>query len=302
MMMRITLLSMLFFSSVSGYGLAQEKKEYTIHDKLMDHGDGHMMDMGGGMVMGQNTSTLPGGCDKISGDQEITVHAGHKYSKKFPGTMFSFDQQEWKFDPCTRVTVHFVNEDDIRHQFMIHGLPKYIYKSGMFHLEATGPAKISGTFILPGYDQTYLVHCDIAQHMEKGMKGQIVVGKGGIPIPSIPGVNPQIIPDSYSNRELITVPPPPPPPLPTSMAPGSTGSTKTTAQPPPFLSGMSIIGLALGLWAAWFFEKRYRGKNRDEIMVDIQGLMNESIKWIVNTSNELIQQITGFIRRVTQKS
>jgi hypothetical protein len=32
---------------------------------------------------------------------------------------------------------------------MMHGLPKYLYPKGMFHLEVSGPAKISGTLILP---------------------------------------------------------------------------------------------------------------------------------------------------------
>ncbi len=158
--------------------------DYQEHDgMLMDHGDGHLMDMAGGMVMGQNTDTLPGGCDKISETKEITVHAGHKYAEKFPGRMFAFDTQEFTFKPCTKLTVHFVNEDKIRHQWMMHGLPKYLYPKGMFHLEISGPAKISGTLILPPGDKTYLVHCDIAQHMEKGMKAQLKVGKGDGDLP-----------------------------------------------------------------------------------------------------------------------
>jgi len=32
-------------------------KEFQDHNKMMDHGDGHLMDMDGGMVMGQNTDT-----------------------------------------------------------------------------------------------------------------------------------------------------------------------------------------------------------------------------------------------------
>jgi hypothetical protein len=124
--------------------------EYEDHDgMLMDHGDGHLMDMGGGMVMGQNTDTLPGGCDKISETKEITVHAGHKYAEKFPGRMYAFDTQEFQVKPCTKLTVHFINEDHVRHQWMMHGLPKYLYPKGMFHLEVSGPAKISGTLILP---------------------------------------------------------------------------------------------------------------------------------------------------------
>ena len=90
-----------------------------------------------------------------------------------------------------------VNEDNVRHQWMMHGLPKFMYDKGMFHLEITGPAKITGTLILPAEDKTYLVHCDIAQHMEKGMKGQLIVGKGSGTFPSIPGITDPAIPDNY---------------------------------------------------------------------------------------------------------
>jgi len=190
-LLSVSVLLMLFSVSV----MAQD---YEDHDGiLMNHGDGHLMDMAGGMVMGQNTDTLPGGCDRISETKEITVHAGHKYAEKFPGRMFAFDTQEFNFKPCTKLTVHFINEDNIRHQWMMHGLPKYLYPKGMFHLEASGPSKISGTLILPPGDKTYLVHCDIAQHMEKGMKAQLKVGKGDGDFPSIPGVTAYIIADDY---------------------------------------------------------------------------------------------------------
>ena len=61
---------------------------------------------------------------------------------------------------------------------MVHGLPKYLYPAGMFHVEASGGRTRTGTFIVPGEDRNFLIHCDIAQHMEKGMRGQLVVGKG----------------------------------------------------------------------------------------------------------------------------
>jgi hypothetical protein len=67
----------------------------------------------------------------------------------------------------------------------------------MFHLEVTGPGEKTGTFILPNIERTYFVHCDIAQHMEKGMKAQVKVGKGSGDLPSIPGISGQIYPDSY---------------------------------------------------------------------------------------------------------
>ena len=39
--------------------VAQAKKsDITVHDSLMQHGDGHLMDMSGAMVMNQNTDQL----------------------------------------------------------------------------------------------------------------------------------------------------------------------------------------------------------------------------------------------------
>ena len=229
---------------------------------LMDHGDGHLMDMDGGMVMGQNTDKLPPGCDEISEDKEITVRAGHKYSKGFPGTMFGFDKHEWRVKPCTRLTVHFINEDHIRHQWMMHGLPKFIYDKGMFHLEVTGPAKISGTLILPAEDRTYLVHCDIAQHMEKGMKAQLIVGKGGVQFPSIPGITDLAIPDDYGPHVPTSVPPPP--------KPGATGTGATPIGSEQGSSGAFILGMVLGVFGvpvavAWF-RQNCKDKSPGEIL------------------------------------
>lgn len=154
-----------------------------------------VMDMQG-MVMNENTDRMPPGCPAVSEDVQITVKAGRKYAKDHNGIAFGFDTHEWKFKPCTRLTVRFVNEDDIRHQWMVHGLPKFIYPLGMFHMEVNGPGEKTGTFIVPAEDNTYLVHCDIAQHMEKGMKGQLVVGKGSGDLPSIPGISGPLNPKS----------------------------------------------------------------------------------------------------------
>lgn len=173
------------------------------HHHHMDHD--HIMDHEGTMIMGQNLDKLPSSCKSISEEVEITVRAGRKYAAKFPGTAFAFDQQQWHVKPCSKVTWHFINEDNIRHQFMMHGLPKYLYKYGMFHLEVTGPKTVSGTIIVPGTDDTFLVHCDISHHMEKGMKAQFIVGKGSENIPSIPGLTPYNRTDIYEAENLPRV-------------------------------------------------------------------------------------------------
>ncbi|MGZ5575013.1 MAG: copper oxidase [Methylobacter sp.] len=268
--------------------------EYEDHNgMLMDHGDGHLMDMAGGMVMGQNTSTLPGGCDSIAETKEITVHAGHKYAEKFPGRMFAFDTQEFNFKPCTKLTVHFINEDNVRHQWMMHGLPKYLYPKGMFHLEVSGPAKISGTLILPPGDKTYLVHCDIAQHMEKGMKAQLKVGKGDGDLPSIPGVTAYVIPDDYKGS------------LPTVMAAVSAAAEAApaavvvnkpapAAQPPKedsLVSGVTVIGLVIGLLLAPFLAKKFKGMSASEIVATIFDMLGTGIGLVIKLLSKLVKLV-----------
>jgi len=271
-------------------------QEYEEHDSmLMDHGDGHLMDMAGGMVMGQITDTLPGGCDSISETKEITVHAGHKYAEKFPGRMFAFDTQEFNFKPCTKLTVHFINEDNVRHQWMMHGLPKYLYPKGMFHLEATGPSKISGTLILPPGDKTYLVHCDIAQHMEKGMKAQLKVGKGDGDLPSIPGVTAYVVADDYkatlpelaakakAEAEARIVPP--------VAAPMPPAPAKTVQPDDSFISGVTVIGLALGLLAAPFLAHKFKGLSPSEVVAYVFDLLRAFIELMVKLLHRLINLV-----------
>ena len=271
-------------------------QEYEEHDSmLMDHGEGHLMDMAGGMVMGQNTDTVPGGCDSISETKEITVHAGHKYAEKFPGRMFAFDTQEFSFKPCTKLTVHFVNEDNVRHQWMMHGLPKYLYPKGMFHLEATGPAKISGTLILPPGDKTYLVHCDIAQHMEKGMKAQLKVGKGDGDLPSIPGVTAYVIPDDYkatlpelvakAETEALTAPPI------VAAASPAPAKTKNLQQEDSVISGVTVIGLAIGLLAAPFLARKFKGMSVSEVLAYVFDLLRAFVELVVKLLYRLINLV-----------
>ena len=142
-----------------------------------------------GMVMNTNRDRLPPGCPTVSRDYDFEVRAGTSYAKEFPGDVFGMSQHEFRVVPCSRVTFTFINEDAIRHQFMIHNLPRNLYPQGMFHLEAAGGATKTGTLIVPSGDKTYLVHCDIAQHMEQGMKGQLVAGSGSGDLSSIPGVS-----------------------------------------------------------------------------------------------------------------
>jgi len=168
------------------------------HSGAMDHSAHHMH--GVSMVMNENLDSLPRDCNRISEDVLISVDAGAEYALAEGGKVFGYSQHDFSAPPCARITVTLNNNDEVRHQWMLHGLPRYLYPQGMFHLEANGGESVTGTFIVPSDDATYLVHCDISQHMEKGMKAQLVVGSGASNFWSIPGVTADF------NRDLETAP------------------------------------------------------------------------------------------------
>jgi hypothetical protein len=169
----------------------------------MNHG-GMIMDKTG-MIMNHNPNILPKDCPKISKDVDITIHAGRQYSKDFPGKMFTYDKRDWQVPGCARINVTFINDDDIRHQFMIHGLPGYMYPKGMFTIEIYGKGKKTASFIVPSRDYTYYIHCEVSQHTEKGMKAQLKVGKGSGDLNSILGLTAALTPDNYPiNNTQIT--------------------------------------------------------------------------------------------------
>ena len=167
-------------------------------DENVDHSHHHNMSLDeAGMVMNANSTKLPRDCQQISREYQFEVTAKTSYAVDFPGNIFGMNQHEHKVEPCSRITVTFINQDDVRHQWMVHGLPKYLYAAGMFHLEAAGGQQKTGTFIVPSEDKTYLVHCDIAQHMEKGMKAQLVVGKGNGDLWGVPSISNNFYMDDY---------------------------------------------------------------------------------------------------------
>lgn len=168
---------------------------------MMQSGSDHAHHMSriesGGMVMNENLDQLPRDCAEISEDVSFDISAGAEFASQFPGAMFAFEHRELVVPPCSRVTVTLKNQDDVRHQWMLHGLPRYLYPGGMFHLEANGGETVSGGFIVPSDQKTYLVHCDLPQHMEKGMKAQLKVGEGSGDLWSVPGVSAHLRDDNY---------------------------------------------------------------------------------------------------------
>ena len=130
------------FLPVMGY--SQQTRDHSEHT-------GHQMSVDpAGVVMNENHDTLPRDCREISRDYSLVVHAGRKYAAGVPGMIFGMDTYEIRVQPCARVEITFVNEDQVRHQWMVHGLPNYLYPAGMFHIEASGENRMTGTFIVRG--------------------------------------------------------------------------------------------------------------------------------------------------------
>jgi FtsP/CotA-like multicopper oxidase with cupredoxin domain len=160
-----------------------------------------------GAVMNENKDTLPRGCDSISTDHDLEIHTGRKYASDVPGMIFGYDEHDVRVEPCSRVTITLTNEDEVRHQWMVHGLPRYLYPAGMFQIEAMGGHSKTGSFIVPVENKSYLIHCDMAQHMEKGLRGQLVVGSGSGDLWGVNGVSDQFLRDSYlpESIESLTI-------------------------------------------------------------------------------------------------
>ncbi len=177
----------------------------AVFAQQMDHSDHEMAVGKTGVVMNENRDTLPRGCTNISREHSFTIHAGREYADQLHGMMFGMSEHEVRVEPCSRVEITFVNDDGIRHQWMVHGLPKYLYPAGMFHIEAMGEQTQKGVFIVPPEDKTYLIHCDMAQHMEKGMRGQLVVGKGSGDLWSVPGISDDYYRFSYLSGLTIYI-------------------------------------------------------------------------------------------------
>lgn len=174
-----------------------QAQDHQAMDHSAHHGHHNMQVDAAGAVMNENHDQLPRDCKSISRDYQFTVRAGREWAKNEPGAVFAMDQAEIRVEPCSRIELTFINEDEVRHQWMVHGLPKYLYPAGMFHIEAVGGQQKTGTFIVPGDDQTFLLHCDLPQHMEKGMRGQLVVGKGSGNLWGINGISDDFFRSAY---------------------------------------------------------------------------------------------------------
>ncbi len=108
---------------------------------------------------------------------EITVRGGVAHAEA--GEVFGFDVETIRARPCQQVIVTFVNEDDVRHAFMVENL------SPMFMIELRGRGERTMSFVTPDEHVTLALHCHVRGHDRAGMLGEVIVGEGG----SVTGAN-----------------------------------------------------------------------------------------------------------------
>ncbi len=163
-----------------GYPPSEEPPEFTASETSNSGMSMMMGDMSmdmemvpNGTVINENTDRLPEGCEEIRRSRQLTVEAGEKFAE--PGEAYGYRQDEWEVQTCEKVTVKFQVHDEIRHQWMIHGLPRDLYPMGMFNLEVMDGGTVEGTFITPAEPTDLNLHCSLPQHQQKGMNGTVSV-------------------------------------------------------------------------------------------------------------------------------
>ena len=101
---------------------------------------------------------------------KITLHAGTRYAR--PGEAYGFEPRRLNVGRCEEVELELVNEDSIRHDFMLPGLDP------MFALNFIGPGTQTASFVTPDTDVTLFFHCHVPAHDKAGMTGELVIGNG----------------------------------------------------------------------------------------------------------------------------
>ena len=119
------------------------------------------------------------------------------------------------------------------------------------------------------------------------MKAQLKIGKGSGDLPSIPGVTANVIQDDYSNSipEVVTTP---------KSATANKSADNAASADDSAISGVMIIGLAVGLLLAPFLVRKFKGMSVGEIISTIFEMIAQGIGF-------LVKLITGLINMISSK-
>ena len=130
------------------------------------------------------------------------------------------------------------------------------------------------------------------------MKAQLKVGKGDGDLPSIPGVTANAVADDYnaSLPELIAsaeaeakiaaqTPV-------VALDTNKPGNVPVPPQPESFISGMTVIGLALGLLLAPYLAKKFKGMTVSEIIATIFEGIGWAFDYLAKLSASLLKLLS----------
>ena len=126
-----------------------------------------------GSVVNANPDALPPGCDAVDGERRLTVDAGREYADT--GDAFGYDLDTVTAPACTRLVVTLVNHDDVRHQWVVDGLPAETYPGGFVAIEVADRGSVTASLVTPSQPGTYEGLSTLPQHEQHGMRLPLVV-------------------------------------------------------------------------------------------------------------------------------
>ena len=126
-----------------------------------------------GSTVNANGSVLPPGCEAVRGERRLTVDAGREYATD--GDAFGYDLDSVTAPACTRLVVTLVNHDDVRHQWVVDGLPTDTYPGGYVAIEVADRGSVTAALVTPAEPGTYEGLSTLPQHEQNGMRLPLVV-------------------------------------------------------------------------------------------------------------------------------
>jgi hypothetical protein len=126
-----------------------------------------------GSTVNANTDSLPPGCDAVRGERHLTVDAGREYADA--GDAYGYDLDSVTVPACTRLVVTLVNHDDVRHQWVVDGLPTATYPGGYAGIEVAERGSVTAAIVTPSQPGTYEGLSTLPQHEQNGMRLPLVV-------------------------------------------------------------------------------------------------------------------------------
>jgi len=170
-------------TSLAGFALADGTPQAVDDDAAAHHptpdGDAEpeTRAVTNGSTVNANGSVVPPGCDAIRGERRLTVDAGREYAAD--GDAYGYDLDSVTAPACTRLVVTLVNHDDVRHQWVVDGLPTETYPGGYVAIEVANRGSVTAAFVTPSQPGTYEGLSTLPQHEQNGMRLPLVVTGGG---------------------------------------------------------------------------------------------------------------------------